>query len=234
MKRPVIGVTPSLDERDLRLRRAYAKAIARAGGLPVVLTPAWDDPAESARAALSFCDAVVLTGGDDPATERYGEPTHPAAKRVHPDRQAFEEALLDELSRRPEVPVLGICLGMQMMALAAGGSLIQHMPDEVPTHAEHMDNRAHAVLSKADRSVLWDGPRSPDEPLGAVTSWHRQAVRSAGRLRTVAAASDGVIEAIDDPGRPFWLGVQWHPERTDDEALGLGVFRRMIGAVQRN
>lgn len=233
MKRPVVAIATNLDDRDARVRRAYADAVRRAGGTPILIAPADADPTELVRDQLDLADALVLTGGDDPATEAYGEPTHPSAKLVHPLRQAYDEALLAEARERPDLPVLGVCLGMQMMALCAGGSLIQHMPDEVPTHAEHIDDRPHAVLAQSERSALWDGAHKPGESLGIVTSWHRQAVRSPGRLRTVGVAKDGVIEAIDDPSRPFWLGVQWHPERTEDELLGIGVFSRLLATIRR-
>src|SRR5690606_30123082 len=170
------------------------------------------------------------TGGDDPDTEPFGEPTHPAARRIHPDRQRFETALLRALDQRREMPVLGICLGMQMMALAAGGRLNQHMPEDTPTHADHYDDRPHSLTRVCNGSVLWE---AAPQGAGVVTSWHRQAVRDPGRLRIVARAPDGVIEAIDDPGRAFYLGVQWHPERTSDPGLGIELFRRLVAAASR-
>ncbi|TVQ62255.1 MAG: gamma-glutamyl-gamma-aminobutyrate hydrolase family protein [Phycisphaerales bacterium] len=178
-----------------------------------------------ARAHAAACDGFVFAGGDDPRTERYGEPTHPRANPVHPDRQAYEEALLRVLDEPAfaHKPVLGVCLGMQMMALHRGGSLVQHMPDEIPTHADHMDDRVHEIEPCETHAAVRGG---------AITSWHRQCVRSAGSMRIVARAPDGVIEAIDDPARAFYVGVQWHPERTRDAALGDDVFRALVGAVR--
>ncbi|MBL0927672.1 MAG: gamma-glutamyl-gamma-aminobutyrate hydrolase family protein [Phycisphaerales bacterium] len=228
---PVVGLTCSLDDKDARLRRAYIDAVFRAGGVPVLLPPPGPsaDTDAAARAVARRCDAVVFTGGDDPATERYGEPTHPKAVRVHPDRQRFEEALLralDELAaERVDRPTLGICLGMQMMALHHGGRLNQHMPDDTPTHADHHQDRPHAV-----RLLVPDCPAVREG--GTVTSWHRQAVRDPGSMRTVAVAHDGVIEALDRPGRRFYAGVQWHPERTPSAPLGDEVFRRLIAATR--
>jgi putative glutamine amidotransferase len=227
--RPVIGITtdiadPAPEGAPPKLRATlsltYIRAVTAAGGLPVLLPPVLELAYEFARR----CDAFVFTGGDDPRTEPFGEPTHPKATPVHPDRQAFEIALLDELLRRPAAPVLGVCLGMQMMALHAGGALHQHMPDVLPTAEDHRHDATHPIKTVIE-------PHPVIEP-GAVTSHHRQAVRAPGRLRVVAVAPDGVIEAIDDPARPFYVGVQWHPERTAFEPLGATIFARLVQAAR--
>lgn len=204
---------------------AYCHAIVEAGGVAVVLPPIRGLAAEHARRF----DAFVLTGGRDARTEAFGEPTHPKATPVHPDRQAYETALLEALGRRPAAPVLGVCLGMQMMALMAGGRLNQHMPDDVATAARHEGDNAHAVRAAGEKS----GGALGDMGRATVTSNHHQAVRDPGRLRVIAVADDGVIEAIDDPERPFYLGVQWHPERTPEAALGAELFARLIDATRR-
>ncbi len=223
----VVGLTCSLDETVGRVRTAYVHAVVRSGGVPILLPPPGpvDDPQlrDIARVHLDLCHAVVFTGGPDPRTERYGEPTHPASETLHPDRQRYEEALLAALDDRRAMPVLGVCLGLQLMALHAGGSLSQHLPDDTPTHADHMHDHAHAIIPIAQAPI----------PPGNVTSHHHQAVRNPGSLRIIARAPDGVIEAADDPARPFYLGVQWHPERTAESALGLELFRRLIAAAGR-
>lgn len=221
---PVVGVTTDLhpDAPDRAIGRlSYVRAVVTAGGVPVLLPPV----ASLAWRHASLCDAFVLTGGDDPRTEPFGEPTHPMAVPVHPDRQAYELALLDALARlAPRKPVLGVCLGMQYMALHAGGKLNQHMPEDIPTHEDHRHDRAHNV-----RPVVEGAPF----PAGLVTSHHRQAVRDAGRMRALAVAEDGVIEAIDDPSRGWYVGVQWHPERTRAPALGQALYDRLVGAAKR-
>jgi len=194
---------------------AYARAVRTAGGLPVLLPPV----PGTGRAHLAGLDALVLTGGDDPVTEPFGVPTHPAAVRVHPDRQAFETELLNDAPA--ELPILGVCLGMQMMALIAGGALDQHLPDTTPTHADH-DNADHEVRPAPDATF----------PAGVVRSKHHQAVSDPGRLEVLARAHDGVIEAVGDPIRPFRLGVQWHPERTDDQNLGQNLFGSLVAAAR--
>lgn len=173
-----------------------------------------------AASHAGICRGIIFTGGDDPRTEPFGQPTHAAAKLVHPVRQEYETALLEFLAgERPRMPVLGICLGMQMMALHAGGRLNQHLPETLATAADHRG--AHAVEGHKGMLKL---------PRGLVWSNHHQAVNDPGRLAVAAASDDGVIEAVFGPGRPFYWGVQWHPERTDDAALGHGVFAAFVAA----
>src|SRR5215831_17002972 len=217
---PIIGITTDLTEPDsgkpLRTECsiAYARCVCDAGGIPVLLPPILEQVGEHAR----LCDGFVFSGGDDPRTEAFGVPTHPAAKPVHPQRQAYEVALLDLLRKdHPGAPVLGVCLGMQMMALHEGGRLDQHLPDSLPTADQHR-RAEHEIASADERAAAFGlGP-------GRVWSNHRQAVADSGRLRVIAKAPDGVIEAVVGPDRPFYCGVQWHPERTSDPALGTGLF----------
>jgi len=228
---PVIGIAPDVAEPKPGSVRAvcalaYAEAVRAAGGWPVILPPIVDlIPMHLAR-----CDGFVLTGGDDPRTEAFGEPTHPKATPVHPARQAFDTALLNALMENPETPALGVCLGMQMMALVAGGKLNQHMPDNVPTAAAHAKNALHTI-----KPIISAGPLAElADSSGKVTSNHNQAVRDPGSLRPVALSDDGVIEAIDRPDAAFFLGVQWHPERTADPSLGAGVFRQLVIAASHH
>ncbi len=219
---PLIGITVDINPDragGYRVSGAYARCVAESGGVPLFL------PHEPGLAGeyVQRCNGLILTGGDDPATEPFGEPTHPKATRVDPGRQTFEVALLEAAAGRPEVAVLGVCLGMQMMALVAGGRLDQHLPDTLATHAGHWGDRTHPL-------TILNG----DVPLigsGSVTSHHRQAVADPGGLRVIATAPDGVIEAIDDPGRAFYVGVQWHPERGHAVPLNLGLFRGLVAAA---
>ncbi|MHC4948203.1 MAG: gamma-glutamyl-gamma-aminobutyrate hydrolase family protein [Planctomycetota bacterium] len=213
--RPLIGITADATGDDYRIKRTLAAAVETAGGQPVIL------PCRPALAATyaARLDGFVLSGGDDPAMEPWGEPTHPKATPIDPERQAFEVALLEALDARPAVPVLGVCLGMQLMGLHAGGTLDQHLPDTLATAADHWGRRVHEIDGALGR--------------GRVHSHHRQAITDPGRLRVAAAAPDGVIEAIRDDERAFYVGVQWHPERTDDANLGIDLFRGLVAQAGR-
>lgn len=211
--RPLVGVTCDLVEDQARIRRPYFRAIEAAGGIGIALPPV----PGTARSILPRLDALVMSGGDDPDTTPFGEPVHPKATLVAADRQQCELEWIEAIERdRPDLPVLGVCLGMQFMGLRAGGRLDQHLPDHLPTADEHWDGRCHEVRG---------------EITGPVHSHHRQALVEAGDFEVVATAADGVIEAIARPDRPFHLGVQWHPERTTHETTGPDLFRRLIEAA---
>ncbi len=237
---PLVALTADLPVESppaYASRCAYAEALRRAGALPVILPPpVAASPTELEHLASRYADAFdafVFTGGADPVTEPFGQPTHPAAKRLHPARQAFELALFAALDqpRHRDKPVLAICLGMQLMALHNQGVLNQHLPDSphADSAPQHLDNQLHDVL-----------PARNDHPVitraGRVASSHHQAVSDPGRLRVVARAPDQVIEAIDDPSRAFYLGTQWHPERTPDgpesKPLGDDLFRALVARVK--
>lgn len=214
-----------------RVTTSYADRVLAAGGLPVLLAPPTGgqpklDP-QAIDALVARFDGIVLTGGDDPRTESFGSPTHLKTTPVFTERQAFESAILESLGRtQPERPLLGICLGMQMMTLHSGGSLHQFMPESHPkTHKNHWASE-HDIVPE---------PSESDTPLvlqGSSHSHHKQAVDSPGALRVLARAPDGVIEAVGDPTRPFHLGVQWHPERTESHELGQRLFDELVVAAR--
>lgn len=231
---PRIGLTMDIDPMDVDqqsaagaganprtfVRLAYHRAIVAAGGWPVPLAPVVElIPAQLDAGAI---DAVVFTGGDDPIMEAFGEPTHPAATPVHPQRQQYELALLEALDARHATSVLGVCLGMQYMTLRAGGKLDQHLPETLATAEQHWE-RQHDVIAQRGAPAWLSSSAS--------LSRHRQAMRDAGRLQVAARAPDGVIEAVFDPARPFYCGVQWHPERSEGK-LGLPVYEALVEAAR--
>lgn len=212
--RPTIALSAHLEGARAQLREAYLDRVWAAGGLPVTMAAL----SGSAGAVADRVAGVILTGGDDPDMRFFGESLHPKATLIDPRRQVFEIELLKELDRRPEIPVLGICLGMQMMGLAGGGRLDQYLPDSLATADDHWNGAIHPV----------SGPIGE----GLVHSHHRQALTDPGRYVVTGTSPDGVIEAIADPTAAFRIGVQWHPERTDDPLLGAGLFERLVEAAR--
>ena len=205
----------------------YATSVEKAGGRP---TPIYysDDLTQIPR-ILEGLDGIVFSGGDDLDPGLYGESWHPKAKAIDLRRQRFELALLAEVERR-RMPVLGICLGIQLMNVYRGGSLIQFLPDAVRENPiEH--RKLEAVLRRHEVRLLGDSLLAG--AVGAerlsVNTYHKQAIGRVGRgLRVVGEAPDGVIEAVEDASLPLFVGVQWHPERLHDEAEHLGIFRLLV------
>ncbi len=224
--KPLIGITTDVSEQPkgprAELSLAYARRVAEAGGLPVLLPPI----AALAHDHARLCSAVVFSGGADVRMDSFGSKTHPQANPVHADRQAYELALLDALREAaPATPVLGICLGMQLMAMHAGGVLNQHMPETIATADRHK-NADHPIIPDAEPCPLILVP-------GPVASNHHQAITDPGGLAVAARADDGVIEAVTDRLRPFYVGVQWHPERTANPELGVNLFTQLIRRAAR-
>ena len=218
MQRPLIGFTPSVD-RDgerfrIRVNAAYLEMLVEAGGVGVILAP---DPA-LIPSYLARLDGFILTGGPDIDVRPFGGTLHPKAEIMEAKRQAFDFALLAALDGRPATPTLGICLGMQEMGVHAGCRLIQHIHDEIADGDRHGGDRIHDVTS--------------DFGNGPVRSYHHQALGDAARFEVIATSDDKIIEGIRDPRRPFYVGVQWHPERTENRTLGLDVMRRLVEAAR--
>ncbi len=216
-RKPLVGITLDSEMPGgysvypwYALRTNYADAIAAAGGIPIAL------PHHTSLAAdmLAAIDALVVTGGAfdvDPAL--YGAVDTHETVTLKQGRTAAEHALLAGALAR-DMPVLGICGGEQLLAVALGGTLIQHIPDSVPGALAHeQPNPRH----EPGHTVAITPGTLLHRIVGAasmqVNTSHHQAVRSAGTAALVnATAPDGVVEGIEDPSRRFCLGVQWHPE----------------------
>lgn len=252
MTRPLIGITvDNIATERYASNVDYSEWIARAGGLPLLLT----QEVELAAEYVERCDGIMLTGGPDIRLEGFGIARHPLSQCVEPRRQEFEMALLDALKARPQRPVLGVCLGMQLMSIHAGGRMIQHLPDVLSSEVEqHQHNERHEIVVEIADSVLMraagpqleEGAYAQERAKGltpprseshsgeidpTIVSSHHQAVENPGSLRIVARSPSGVIEAVDDPARFFYLGVQWHPERGDGY-FNRDLFRRFVDACR--
>ena len=210
------------------VRQNYAAAIAGAGGLPTALP----HQAELAEAYLGRIDGLVVTGGAfdvDPAL--YGAGTRHTSVRLKEARTAFELAMLRGALARG-MPVLGICGGAQLLAVALGGRLIQHIPDEVPGALAHL--RTDTRHEAAHEVALMPGTllaRIVGVGRMAVNTSHHQAVAEPGAGVANARAEDGVIEGIEDQRQRFCLGVQWHPEFLVDPG-DLQILRAFVEACR--
>ena len=219
--KPVIGLCAALErarwghwhQAAHLLSRAYADAVQRAGGLAVIL-PSDASAIEDPDPWLDLVDGLVLAGGADVDPESYGAERDPHTKGTVPERDAFEIALTQGALER-DLPLLGICRGMQVMNVARGGSLIQHLPDDVG-HEDH--RRTLGSFENADHDVrLADGSlaaRAAAEKIHPTKSHHHQAVERIGEGFEVTgwATIDDLPETVEDPTCAFALGVQWHPE----------------------
>lgn len=224
---PLIGLTTYREDaswgvwhqRADLLPTQYAAAVEATGGVPVLLPVGRPGSATSVVARL---DGLVISGGADVDPARYDEDAHPRTSGWRPDRDAWEAALLDAADEAA-LPVLGVCRGMQVMAVHAGGALDQHVPDLVD-HEEHSPGGDEFGIV-AVRTV--PGTRLADlvgERL-SVSCHHHQSVRSHPGFVAAAHAADGTLEALEAPGDRFCLGVQWHPETADDVGLLDGLVR---------
>ena len=201
------------DQQAVLLPSNYVEAVQRAGGMTVLLPP---DPklVEAPEQALDLIDGLILAGGADIDPATYGQPTHPQTIDTVPERDAFELALTVAAIER-DMPVLGICRGMQLINIARGGTLSQHLPERVG-HEEH--RRVVGSFDGSDHDVRVDpgtlAMRVVDGPTHATSSHHHQGVDRVGEGLLVSATStlDELVEAIELPDRRFVLGVQWHPE----------------------
>ncbi|RWZ46395.1 gamma-glutamyl-gamma-aminobutyrate hydrolase family protein [Labedella phragmitis] len=208
------------------LPNVYIEAITRAGGTVVLLPPQPSSTAVAHR-VLAGLDALVLTGGKDIESARYGQTPHPDSDEPRPDRDAWEFDLLEGALDR-DLPVLGICRGAQVLNVLRGGTLHQHLPDIV---GDDRYQRGGGIFSQAEVSVQEEtalagivGPRV------AVKLYHHQAVDRLGDgLVASAHTSDGIVEAVELPGASFVVAVQWHPEEDLDD---LRLFEAVVEAAR--
>jgi putative glutamine amidotransferase len=212
MRRPIIGITTYGRDEDNRFRLPclYVDAVRRAGGV-VVLIPPGEEPGEE---IFSVVDGVILAGGGDVDPALYGGHKHETIYSVDAERDKTEMSLVHHLVES-RVPTLGICRGHQVINVALGGTLYEHLPEVVGEEVVHRlpprEPSAHPIVVSAEsRMASLLGENAFD-----ATSWHHQAVRKLGDgLTAVAQAPDGTIEGCELPSHPWFFSVQWHPELT--------------------
>ena len=229
--RPIVGITSYAEEARwgvwdtpaALVPLAYVRAIEDAGGRALVVPPCPDAVEET----LDALDGLLFSGGADLDPARYGAEAHPETNGLRPDRDSAELALLEAALAR-DMPVLAVCRGSQVLNVALGGDLVQHLP-EVVGHDRHKhtpgvfaDHEVDVVPDTKLRDVI--GEHAP------VKSHHHQGYGRLGEgLREAARADDGTVEAIEDPSHRFALGVLWHPEEGEDAAL----FRALVEEARR-
>ncbi len=228
MKKPIIGVTPLFDrERDSYwMLPGYLEGLEQAGAIPIVL-PLPED-LDDLPQLVSLCDGLLFTGGQDVSPALYGETPKPTCGEICPARDRMEQELL-HLALERDLPVLGICRGIQFLNAVLGGTLYQDLPTEHPSQTQHhmtppYDRAVHTVTIQPGTPLA--------ELLGTehigVNSYHHQAVKTlAPCLTEMAWSEDGLIEAVCLPEKRFVWAVQWHPEfafRVDEHS------RKIFGA----
>jgi putative glutamine amidotransferase len=251
-ERPLIGVTTSevrpaervepLPEgepsgHEMALGLPYLRGIELAGGLPVVMPPLDDEAIEP---LLDRCDGICLSGGPDLDPSGYGAEPHPQLGPTEPDLDRFELAVARRADAR-EMPILAICRGTQALNIVRGGALHQHLPD-ISTEIAHRqkgagDTTSHPVEIEQGSllaAALGEGEIEVSDRLD-VNSFHHQAIDRLGEgLRVSARAPDGTVEAIEDPRRPFLIGVQWHAETLVHRPYEAALFRAFVDACRRD
>jgi putative glutamine amidotransferase len=238
MRRPLIGLTAYAQQvkyghHDVMagmLPMTYVKAVHATGGRAVLITP--DDPDVD---VLESLDGILFSGGGDVDPAHWGAPRQPKTD-IDPARDA-SEIMLMKAALEMDLPLLGVCRGMQVMAVAAGGSLHQHLPDVIGSQRHQAEPGTDPLAADASAYgrhdvVVQPGSRAYEVlgPRLTVNSFHHQAVDDPGTFTgTGWCPDDGVIEIMEDPERSFTLGVQWHPERTAD----LRLFAALAEAAAR-
>jgi len=232
LRRPRIGICTALeraqwsywDQEALLLPRSYVDAVQRAGGLALMIPP---DPALAGNPddVLDLLDGLLLAGGADVDPGAYGAEAHEETKGTVPERDDFEIALARRALER-DIPFLGICRGMQVMNVAAGGTLVQHLPEH---YGHHEHRRTLGTFDGADHDVRLEAgslaARAAGEEVHNTKSHHHQGIETVGDGFVVTgwATLDELPETIEAPDKAFALGVQWHPE-ADETSRVIAAF----------
>ncbi|MDX2026518.1 gamma-glutamyl-gamma-aminobutyrate hydrolase family protein [Microcella sp.] len=234
-RRPVIGLTTYLEQTQCGvwdvpaafLPKVYFEAVSRAGGIAVLVPPQPLDEA-GADAVLDGLDGIILTGGKDVDSRRYGQDPHPTNDAPRLDRDAIEDVLLSRAIAR-DIPFLGICRGLQVLNTTLGGSLIQHLPDAIGSTRYNAGGGVFtanpAIIEPGTKTAALLGDRV------TVQSYHHQAIDEVAPGLTVSArGDDGIIQAVDVDAMTFGVAVQWHPEESaaEDARLFAGLVEAAV------
>lgn len=234
---PVIGLTTYLEQSQTGvwdvpasfLPKVYFEAVNNAGGIAVLLPPQPVDATIAAR-VLDSLDGLIVTGGKDVDPARYGHEAHPTTDEPRRDRDAWEDALLTAAIDRG-LPFLGICRGLQVLNVALGGTLHQHLPEVIGSERYNAGSGHFSVTTArlTEPGIVTD--LLSETPTLDVKSYHHQAIdKLAGGLRVSAVSDDGIVQAVELPGVPFGVAVQWHPE--EDAAEDIRLFAGLVEAAR--
>jgi putative glutamine amidotransferase len=230
--KPVIGITSTLIKineysEGVYVHQDYYRAIQSCGGVPIILPLSAPDVF---RQAVDLCDGIIFSGGEDVDPQYYGREPHLNLGAIHPKRDQIEIAAIRYVMDAKK-PLLAICRGVQVLNVALGGTLFQDLPSQYPHALQHSQRAARGIdthwVDLAEGCYL-------QQIFGRsrirVNSLHHQAIENlADRLKVVGRASDGVIEAVEDPTARFTIGVQWHPESMwESDPLMKALFQEFV------
>lgn len=234
MTKPLIGIGSDVlqieGERDRAfVYTTYVEALRRAGALPVLIPPQPENAAE----LVESLDGILLAGGEDCDPALYGQERHPQVVDLLDERRQSNDLALAKVARERGIPTLGICLGLQVMNVASGGTLVQDIDSQVETEIQHAsmpaDRARHDVMVQEGTKLA---SIVPAVELNVNSSHHQAIADVAEGLRVTAHAPDGIVEGLEDPRHPFYVGVQWHPEDMAGEGSANTLFAAFVQAAR--
>lgn len=235
MTKPLIGIGSDVQHVEGKRDQAfvyttYVDALRRAGALPVLIPPQPENAAE----LVESLDGILLAGGEDCDPALYGQERHPQVTDLMDERRQVNDLTLAKVARERGIPTLGICLGLQMMNVAAGGTLVQDIDSHIETEIRHAsipeDRARHDVMVEKGTKLA---SIVPAVELNVNSSHHQAIGEVAEGLRVTAHAPDGIVEGLEDPRHPFYVGVQWHPEDMGGEGSASTLFDAFVQAARK-